>query len=423
MIYRSFILNKRLLLSNTVIKRFNHDDILIHPRILQKIELITKNFINKEISPEINQNSLSQYNNDIKQGTKLYNLFNRFNELKEEKKELVSLLELEKGNPEGDKELMAEAETELDQFNFEFSKIKKQIETTYLLTEKYLTEDDLPENLPLGCILEIRPGVGGSEASIFTKDLFNMYIQLCNKKDWNYNIISAINDESTATGMSEAIIEINPIDSLGDGNIGCYNYLRHETGVHRVQRVPETESKGRMHTSTSSVLVLPLHDKETENAKAAILELSKSKDVRIEVMRSSGKGGQHVNTTNSAVKLTHEPTGITVYIQTERQQHKNKAKAFQLLYTRLKDQKDQASHNTEQNMRKHKVGNVDRSNKIRSYNYQSSRVSDHRLQQSVWQSNDLDGFINADNINKWDELIICLDEEEFNSTLKAALNT
>lgn len=415
-------LNSGILRSVNALIRPSHRQYGIEPKILEKIDYITKNIINKEniSSGDSNHGTPTHYNNEIKQYTKLYHLYSKFNKMKDEKQELISLVELENDNGAGDRELIMEAEKELKDFDAAFESINKQINTTYLLTEKYLTEEDLPENLPKGCIIEIRPGVGGSEASIFCKDLFNMYIQLCNKKEWNYTIISAVNDESTASGMTEAIIEVKPGE---EETGGCYNFLRYETGVHRVQRVPETESKGRMHTSTSSVLVLPLHDKETEDSKAAIKELSKSKDVRIEVMRSSGKGGQHVNTTNSAVKLTHEPTGITVYIQTERQQHKNKAKAFQLLYARLKDQKDQASHNSEQNMRKSKVGNVDRSNKIRSYNFQSSRVSDHRLQQHEWQCNDLDGFINADNMNKWDELIVSLEEDEFKSRLKAALSS
>ena len=426
MFNRIAFFNKSLTKYQTIFKRYNHSN--IHPKILKKIDDITKNIINKDNGSNIDlkHGSSSYDRSEIKQSTKLYNLYNTYNQMKQEKEELISLMELEDGNQDGDKELILEAKKEIEELDIKFDNVKKQINTVYLLIEKYVTEDQLPENLPKGCIIEIRPGVGGSEATIFTKDLFNMYTQLCNKKQWKYDIISAVNDENTATGMSEAIIEVNPVDGMeteDESAAACYNYLRHETGVHRVQRVPETESKGRMHTSTSSVLVLPLHDKETKDAKAGILELTKSKDVRIEVMRSSGKGGQHVNTTNSAVKLTHEPTGITVYIQTERQQHRNKAKAFQLLYTRLKDQEEQASHNSEQSMRKSKVGNVDRSNKIRSYNYQSSRVSDHRLQQSVWQCNDLNGFISTDNINKWDELISSLEEEEFNLKLKAALNS
>ena len=210
--------------------------------------------------------------------------------------------------------------------------------------------------------LEIRSGAGGDEASIFALDLFRLYSRLCERKSWQVEVLT--NNVSEQGGTKEAVIKI-------EGK-GAYRFLKFESGVHRVQRVPETESQGRIHTSTVTVAVLPEVD-EVED-----IEIDKN-DLRVDTFRASGAGGQHVNKTDSAIRLTHLPSGLVVECQDDRSQHKNKAKAMALLATKLKAKEIQEQQENIANERKILVGSGDRSEKIRTYNFPQGRVTDHRI--------------------------------------------
>ena len=224
-------------------------------------------------------------------------------------------------------------------------------------------------------ILEIRGGSGGDEAAIFAGDLFRMYTKYCETRGWRLEVTNQA--EGAAGGFKEIVCKVS-----GDG---VYGVLKYESGVHRVQRVPETESGGRIHTSTVSVAVMP----EAEEVDVQIDE----KDIRIDVMRASGNGGQCVNTTDSAVRLTHYPTGIVVYSQTEKSQLQNKAKAFALLRAKLYDIEQQKAHDAEAELRKSQIGTGDRSEKIRTYNFPQGRVTDHRINLTIYK---LDKVMNGD---------------------------
>ena len=226
-----------------------------------------------------------------------------------------------------------------------------------------------------GCTLEIRAGAGGEEAALFAYELYRMYQSYCEKHRFSWETVDL--NMTELGGVKEAIVNI-------DGK-GAYSRLKFESGVHRVQRVPETESGGRIHTSTITVAVMP----EAEEVDVHIDE----KDIRIDVMRASGNGGQCVNTTDSAVRLTHYPTGIVVYSQTEKSQLQNKAKAFALLRAKLYDIECQKAHDAEAEARRSQIGTGDRSEKIRTYNFPQGRVTDHRINLTLYK---LDKIMDGD---------------------------
>jgi peptide chain release factor 1 len=224
-------------------------------------------------------------------------------------------------------------------------------------------------------ILEVRAGAGGDEAAIFAADLFRMYLRYAGQRGWKIELLSS--SESGTGGFKEVIAEVN-----GEG---AYSRLKWESGVHRVQRVPVTETAGRIHTSTATVSVLPEAD-EVE------LEIP-DKDLRIDVYRSSGPGGQSVNTTDSAVRVTHLPTGLMVAIQDEKSQHKNRAKAMSVLRARLLELEQQRQAEERGDVRRSQLGTGERSEKIRTYNYPDDRVTDHRISLTV---HNLPGLLEGD---------------------------
>ncbi len=224
-------------------------------------------------------------------------------------------------------------------------------------------------------IVEIRAGAGGDEAALFAAEIYRMYQHYAEQKHWKTEIMEA--DETGIGGMKSVTFKLS--------GSGAYSMMKYESGVHRVQRVPETESGGRIHTSTVTVAVMP----EAEEVDVQIDE----KDIRIDVCRSSGAGGQCVNTTDSAVRLTHIPTGIVIYSQTEKSQIQNRAKAFALLRTKLYDLEQQKAHDAEAELRRSQVGTGDRSEKIRTYNFPQGRVTDHRINLTLYK---LDKIMNGD---------------------------
>ena len=233
-------------------------------------------------------------------------------------------------------------------------------------------------------IVEIRAGAGGDEAALFASELYRMYVHYAESQHWKTEMINV--SESGIGGMKE-------VEFMITGH-GAYSKLKYESGVHRVQRVPETESGGRIHTSTATVAIMP----EAEEFDVVIDD----KDIRIDVMRASGNGGQCVNTTDSAVRLTHIPTGIVIYSQTEKSQLQNKEKAFRLLRSKLYDMELERRQNEEAAERRSQIGTGDRSEKIRTYNFPQGRVTDHRIKLTLYK---IDAIMDGDLQELIDSLI------------------
>lgn len=283
-----------------------------------------------------------------------------------------SLAMLEEENDEDMREMLKE---ELATAKDDVEKLEEKLKI--LLLPKDPNDDK-------NVIVEIRAGAGGEEAALFAYEIYRMYVHYAEKQHWKVELLNI--DDTGIGGVKDVNFMIN-------GN-GAYSKLKYESGVHRVQRVPETESGGRIHTSTVTVAVMP----EVEDVDVVIDE----KDIRIDVMRASGNGGQCVNTTDSAVRLTHYPTGIVVYSQTEKSQLQNKDKAFALLRAKLYDLEMQKQHDEEAELRRSQIGTGDRSEKIRTYNFPQTRVTDHRIGLTT---HNLDGVLDGDIQEILDSLI------------------
>ena len=274
-----------------------------------------------------------------------------------------------------DKELKELAEMEYYEAKEKLPKIEEELKI--LLIPK---DPDDDKNI----ICEIRAGAGGDEAALFAGTLFRMYTMYAEKKHWKLEILNE--NETGLGGYKEITFMVS--------GKGVYSRLKFESGVHRVQRVPDTESSGRIHTSTATVAVLPVvEDVEIEINPA---------DIKMEVFRSSGAGGQHINKTSSAVRLIHEPTGIVVECQTERSQFQNRDNAMKMLRTKLYEIEKQKQDSEVANARKSQVGSGDRSEKIRTYNYPQGRITDHRIGMSIYQ---MENFLNGDLDEMIDNLI------------------
>lgn len=306
---------------------------------------------------------------------------NRFRKLMKEQSDLAPIVEAYKEYKKAKQDVedsLALLDEESDEEMREMAKeelnaAKKRIEDLEQELKILLLPKD--PNDEKNVIVEIRAGAGGDEAALFAAEIYRMYMHYAESQRWKVELVEC--EEIGIGGMKNVTFMI-------DGK-GAYSKMKYESGVHRVQRVPETESGGRIHTSTITVAVMP----EAEDVDIQIDE----KDIRIDVMRASGNGGQCVNTTDSAVRLTHYPTGIVIYSQTEKSQLQNKDKAFALLRAKLYDLECQKRHDAEAEARKSQIGTGDRSEKIRTYNFPQGRVTDHRIGLTLYK---LDKIMNGD---------------------------
>ena len=348
--------------------------------MLDKLDFITGKYdeLSEKVSdPEVinNQPVWQKY---IKEMGEMEPIVKAYKEYKKAKSDL-----------EGAKEMLEEGDEEMRELaKMEISELEEKIEAQEEELKVLLLPKD--PNDEKNVILEIRAGTGGDEAALFGADLLRMYTRYAERNRWKTELMDI--NETGIGGIKEAVVLIK--------GKGAYSRLKYESGAHRVQRVPETESSGRVHTSAATVAVLP----EVDDVE---IELNPN-DVRVDVYRASGNGGQCVNTTDSAVRLTHEPTGLVVTCQDEKSQIKNKEKAFKVLKARLYDLEMQKQQDEIAGQRKSQVGSGDRSERIRTYNFPQGRVSDHRIGLTIYK---LDAFLDGD-IDEIVDALITSDQAE-----------
>lgn len=330
---------------------------------LEDLRIRLDEILNELQEPDV-ANDQNRFRKLMKEQNDLTPIVEAYNEYKECKQAIEDSLEMLE--EESDEEMRELAKEELNDNKKRVEELEQELKILLLPKDP---------NDEKNVIVEIRAGAGGDEAALFAAEIYRMYMHYAESQRWKVELVEC--EEIGIGGMKNVTFMI-------DGK-GAYSKMKYESGVHRVQRVPETESGGRIHTSTITVAVMP----EAEDVDIQIDE----KDIRIDVMRASGNGGQCVNTTDSAVRLTHYPTGIVIYSQTEKSQIQNKAKAFALLRAKLYDMECQKAHDAEAEARRSQIGTGDRSEKIRTYNFPQGRVTDHRINLTLYK---LDKIMNGD---------------------------
>ena len=341
-------------------------------------ELVDKlDTINNQLSDPDVVSDQNKFRKLMKEQSDLSPIVEIYHEYKDAKTTIEESLEILE--EENDEELREMAKEEMNDAKSRLETIEQELKILLLPKDP---------NDSKNVIVEIRAGAGGDEAALFAYEIYRMYQKYVDQFKWKVELMSV--NENGIGGFKEAVFMIT-----GDG---AYSKMKYESGVHRVQRIPKTESGGRIHTSTVTVAVMP----EAEEVDVEIND----NDIRIDVMRASGNGGQCVNTTDSAVRLTHIPTGIVIYSQTEKSQLQNKAKAFALLRSKLYDMELQKQHDAEAADRKSQIGTGDRSEKIRTYNFPEGRVTDHRIKLTLYK---LDQIMNGD-LNELIDSLIAADQ-------------
>ncbi|HID65826.1 MAG TPA: peptide chain release factor 1 [Aquificaceae bacterium] len=356
---------------------------MLKQTFLSKLEKLQEKYkrIQEELSkPEVIQDveKYKKLSKELKELQEVNDLYERYKKVQRDLNEVKELLKSD------DKDLRELAQEEMERLNQELKKLEEELKL-------HLIPKD--PNDKKNVILEIRAGAGGEEAALFAADLFRMYQKYAEEKGWKITILSS---NKTGLGGYKEVI------ALIEGE-GVYSRLKYESGVHRVQRIPITESGGRIHTSTATVAVLP----EVDETDVKI----KPEELKVETFRASGAGGQYVNTTETAVRITHIPTGIVVQCQDERSQFQNKQKALKILYAKLKDYYERKKQEEIAKERKEQVGTGERSEKIRTYNFPQNRVTDHRINLTLYKLQEvLDG--------KLDEIIDTLRAKELEEKLQ-----